>query len=335
MDDKRQIAIVGPGNIGKATGLAMIQHGLGDVVFWGRDEDKLRGTKLELMSCVDGDEDFDVCVSTNPAIIAGSDVVVVTSGKPRTGNMTRADLIKENAPIIEKVGAVIAQHAPDALVILVTNPLDAMVELMNRTSGLPENKIIGMAGILDSRRFRGLLAEELGVRPHEVEGIVIGQHSDSMVPLFSSATLRGRRLDDLVAAGKMSRERLDGVKTNVASTGATILRLNGMTAYLSPAACATDIAESYLTGKAREFPASVRPRGVYGLDGDISIGVPVIVNEEGVTPFEIPLSPDEKAAFERSVADQVKQNQALDEFLSWRSLSLEDVPGEEPPFQPA
>lgn len=335
MEERKQIAVIGPGNIGKATGLAVIQRGLGDLVFWGRDEQKLRGTKLELMSCIDGDADIDVCVSTDPVIIAGSDVVIVTSGKPRTAGMTRADLIRENAPIIEKVGSMIRQQAPDALVILVTNPLDAMVELMNRTSGLPENKIIGMAGILDSRRFRGLLAEELGARSHEVGGIVIGQHSDSMVPLFSRATYRGEKLPDLVASGKLSPEKLEALKQNVATTGATILKFNGMSAYFSPGACATDIAESYLTGKERQFPASVRPRGVYGVDGEVSIGVPVIVNGEGVTPFEVPITAEERAAFDKSVADQITQNKALEGFIPAPGHNRPEKQDSPAPMEPA
>lgn len=331
MSQHNQIAIIGPGNIGKATGLALIQRGLGDIAFWGRDEHKLRGAKLELMSCVDGDHDIDIRVSTNPEIIRGADVVVVTSGKPRTAGMTRADLIRENAPIIKKMGEMVREQAPDALVILVTNPLDAMVELMNRISGFPEHKIIGMAGILDSRRFRGLLAEELGARSHEVSGIVVGQHSDSMVPLFSRATYKGRSILDLVRQGQLSAEKIERVRQSLASTGATILKYNGVSAYFSPGACVTDIADSYLKNKERQFTASVRPCGIYGLNGEISIGVPVTVNAQGVKPFEVPLSPEERAAFEKSVADQITQNKALDEFTLRPKISK----AAPEPFEPA
>lgn len=331
MSEHNQIAIIGPGNIGKATGLALIQRGLGDIAFWGRDEQKLRGAKLELMSCVDGDHDIDIRVSTSPEIIRGADVVVVTSGKPRTAGMGRADLIRENAPIIKNVGAMVREQAPDALVILVTNPLDAMVELMNRTSGLPEDKIIGMAGILDSRRFRGLLAEQLGARSHEVSGIVVGQHSDSMVPLFSRATYKAQNILDMVRDGQFSAEKIERVRQSLASTGATILKYNGVSAYFSPAACVTDIAESYLRNKERQFTASVRPLGVYGVDGEISIGVPVIANAQGVKPFEVPLSPEERLAFEKSVADQMIQNKALDEFSSGPKIAK----AEPEPFEPA
>lgn len=331
MSEHNQIAIIGPGNISKATGLALIQRGLGDIVFWGRDEQKLRGAKLELMSCVDGDHDIDIRVSTSAEIIRRADIVVVTAGKPRTAGMTRADLIRENAPIIKNVGEMVREHAADALVILVTNPLDAMVELMNRTSGLPEHKIIGMAGILDSRRFRGLLAEELGARSHEVSGIVVGQHSDSMVPLFSRATYKGRNILDMVKDGQLSAAKIENVRQSLASIGATILKYNGVSAYFSPGACVTDIAESYLRNKERQFTASVRPCGIYGLNGEISIGVPVTVNAQGAKPFEVPLSPEEWAAFEKSVADQMIQNKALDEFSSGPEIAK----AQPEPFEPA
>ncbi len=311
----KKISIIGPGNIGKSIGMACISKDLGDIAYLGRSAERLRGTVLELKPCIDGDQDITISTSTNPAILAGSDVVVITAGKPRTSDMTREDLIRVNTPIIRKCAQDISEHAPDAFVILVTNPLDSMVELMNRVSSVPSNKIMGMAGILDSRRFRAFLGEDFdNARPNEVKGYVIGQHGAKMVPLFSQATIKGRSLQEMLENGEITQERIEEIRKSTLGAGSSVIKFNGSSAYISPASCAATMIESLLVeGRERTMTASVHlQEDFHGVQG-VSIGVPVILSQGGVSQIsDLSLTADEHEAFLDAANDQMQQNQALD-----------------------
>jgi malate dehydrogenase len=232
----------------------------------------------------------------------GSDVIIVTAGVPRKPGMSRDDLISINSGIIKTVAENIKAHAPNAFVIVITNPLDAMVEVMQRVSGLPAQKVVGMAGVLDSARFRHFLADEFKVSVQDVSAFVLGGHGDTMVPLTRYSTVAGIPLPDLVAMGWTTQDRLDKIVQRTRDGGAEIVNLlKTGSAFYAPAESAIAMAESYLKDKKRVLPCAAKLNGEYGVKG-LYIGVPVVIGSAGVEKIiEIKLNPDEQKMFDHSV----------------------------------
>ena len=235
--------------------------------------------------------------------IAGADVVIVTAGVPRKPGMSRDDLLGINLKVMEQVGAGLKQYAPNAFVICITNPLDAMVWALQKSSGLPKNKVVGMAGVLDSARFRYFLAEELGVSVRDVHAMTLGGHGDDMVPLVRYATVGGVPLPDLVKMGWLKQERLDEiVKRTRGGGGEIVALLKTGSAFYAPAASAISMAESYLRDQKRVLPCAAHLNGEYGVK-DMYVGVPVMIGSNGVERIvEVIFDENEKAMFEKSVA---------------------------------
>jgi malate dehydrogenase len=231
------------------------------------------------------------------------DVVIVTAGVPRKPGMSRDDLLEINLKVMEQVGAGIAKYAPNAFVICITNPLDAMVWALQKFSGLPTNRIVGMAGVLDSARFRFFLAEALGVSVEDVTAFVLGGHGDSMVPLARYSTVAGIPLPDIVKMGWLDKDKLEAIIQRTRDGGAEIVGLlKTGSAFYAPAMSAIEMAESYLKDKKRVLPAAAYLKGEYGVKGTY-VGVPVIIGAGGVERVvEITLSSSEQKAFDKSVA---------------------------------
>jgi malate dehydrogenase len=237
------------------------------------------------------------------AAIKDADVVIVTAGFPRTPGMSRDDLIGKNAGVIATVAEGIKTNCPNAFVICITNPLDAMVWVMKEKSGLPANKVVGMAGVLDSSRFRLFLAQEFGVSVEDVTAFVLGGHGDTMVPLVRYSTVAGIPLPDLVKMGWTSQSRLDAIVDRTRNGGAEIVNLlKTGSAFYAPAASAIAMAESYLKDKKRVLPCAAHLNGQYGLK-DLYVGVPCVIGAGGVEKvLEFPMDDAEKAMFAKSVA---------------------------------
>ncbi len=234
--------------------------------------------------------------------IAGADVVIVTAGVPRKPGMSRDDLLDINLKVMESVGKGIKEHAPDALVICITNPLDAMVWALQKACGLPKNKVIGMAGVLDSARFRYFLAEEFNVSVEDVTAFVLGGHGDEMVPSVRYSTVAGIPLPDLIKMGWTTQARLDAIVQRTRDGGGEIVALLGNgSAFYAPASSAIAMAESYRKDKKRVLPCAALLKGEYGVKG-IYVGVPVVIGANGVEKIvEIELDATEKEMFAKSV----------------------------------
>ena len=299
-----KIALIGAGQIGGTLALLAGLKELGDVVLFDVVEGMPAGKGLDLAesSPVEG---FNALITggSDYAAIEGADVVIVTAGVPRKPGMSRDDLISINAGVVKSVGENIKRYAPDAFVIVITNPLDAMVWAMQKVTGLPPNKVVGMAGVLDSARFRWFLAEEFKVSVEDVTAFVLGGHGDSMVPLIRYSTVAGIPLPDLVRMGWTTQERLDKIVQRTRDGGAEIVNLlKTGSAFYAPAASAIAMAESYLKDQKRVLPCAAHLSGQYGVK-DLYVGVPVVIGAGGVERIvEIELSGDDRAAFDKSVA---------------------------------
>ena len=300
---RRKIALIGAGQIGGTLALLAAQKELGDIVLVDIAEGVPAGKALDLSQAgpVEG-YNAEMTGSSDYAAIAGSDVVIVTAGIARKPGMSRDDLIAINAGVIKTVGEAIRNHCPDAFVIVITNPLDAMVWAMQKVSGLAPNKVVGMAGILDSARFRTFLADELKVSIEDVTAFVLGGHGDSMVPLVRYSTVAGIPLPDLVKLGWTTKEKLDAIVQRTRDGGAEVVALlKTGSAFYAPAASAIQMAESYLKDQRRLLPCAAHLDGEYGVN-DLYVGVPVIIGAGGVEKIvEIELDGEEKAQFDRSV----------------------------------
>jgi malate dehydrogenase len=300
---RNKIALIGAGQIGGTLALLVGLKELGDVVLFDIVEGIPQGKALDLVeaSPVEG---FDTQMrGTNDyAAIAGADVVIVTAGVPRKPGMSRDDLIGINAKVVNTVGAAIKQHCPNAFVITITNPLDVMVWVMREASGLPHQRVVGMAGVLDSARFRYFLAEEFKVSVEDVTAFVLGGHGDSMVPLARYSTVAGIPLPDLVKMGWTTQERLDKIIQRTRDGGGEIVNLlKTGSAFYAPASSAIAMAESYLRDKRRVLPCAAWLTGQYGVK-DLYVGVPAVIGAKGIERIvEISLNPEEKAAFDKSV----------------------------------
>ena len=304
---RKKIALIGAGNIGGTLAHLAAQKELGDVVLFDIAEGVPQGKALDLAQCgpVEG---FDAKVTgTNDyADIAGADVIIVTAGVPRKPGMSRDDLLGINLKVMKAVGEGIKANAPDAFVICITNPLDAMVWALREFSGLPHNKVVGMAGVLDSARFSTFLAEEFGVSVRDVSSFVLGGHGDTMVPVVEYSTIKGIPIPDLLKMGKSSQERIDAIVKRTAGGGGEIVAMLKTSAYYAPAASAIAMAESYLGDQKRILPCASYVDGKYGLDG-LYVGVPALIGAGGVEEIiEITLDDKAKAGLQVSV-DAVKE----------------------------
>jgi malate dehydrogenase len=301
---RNKIALIGSGMIGGTLAHMIGLKDLGDVVLFDIAEGIPQGKGLDIAqsSPVDG---FDSRLTgvNDYAGIEGADVCIVTAGVPRKPGMSRDDLLGINLKVMEQVGAGLKKYAPKAFVICITNPLDAMVWALQKFSGLPKNMVVGMAGVLDSARFRYFLAQEFNVSVEDVTGFVLGGHGDTMVPLARYSTVGGIPLPDLVKMGWCTKERLEEIIQRTRDGGAEIVGLlKTGSAYYAPAASAILMAESFLKDKKRVLPAAAHLTGQYGVK-DMYVGVPTIIGAGGIERIiEVDLNSAEKAAFDKSVA---------------------------------
>lgn len=301
---RKKIALIGAGHIGGTLAHLAGLKELGDIVLFDIVSGVPQGKALDLAqaSPVAG---FDAVLSgaDDYSAIAGADVVIVTAGVPRQPGMSRDDLLNVNLGVIGKVGAGVKQYAPNAFVICITNPLDVMVWALQKTSGLPTNRVVGMAGVLDSSRFRYFLAEEFNVSVEDVSAFVLGGHGDEMVPSVRYSTVAGVPLPDLVAMGWTTQARIDAIVDRTRKGGGEIVGLlKTGSAFYAPATAAIAMAESYLRDKRRVLPCAAFLSGEYGVK-DLYVGVPAIIGAAGVERvMEIKLDATERAMFDKSVA---------------------------------
>ncbi len=300
---RNKIALVGAGNIGGTLAHLVGLKELGDVVLFDIVEGIPEGKALDLAQsgAVEG---FDVALAGTQkyAALKGADVVIVTAGVARKPGMSRDDLLGINVKVMQQVGAGIKRYCPKAFVICITNPLDAMVWVLQQASGLPTSKVVGMAGVLDSARFRHFLAEEMGVSMEDVTAFVLGGHGDTMVPMVRYTTVAGIALPDLVKMGWITQSRLNEIVERTRNGGAEIVGLlKAGSAYYAPASSAIAMAESYLKDKKRVLPCAAYLNGQYGVKG-LYVGVPVVIGAGGVERvIELKLSAAEQKMLDKSV----------------------------------
>lgn len=301
---RAKIALIGAGQIGGTLAHLIGLKQLGDVVLVDITDGVPQGKALDIaQSAPLHGFDASFTGASNYAAIEGADVCIVTAGIPRKPGMSRDDLIDVNLKVMEQVGAALAKYAPDAFVVCITNPLDAMVWALQRYSGLPNGKIVGMAGVLDSTRFRSFLAAELNVSVEDVFAFVLGGHGDSMVPLTRYSAVGGIPLPDVVKMGWMTASQLNAIVARVRDGGAELVGLlKTGSAFYAPAAAAIEMVESYLKDKRRLLPASVYLEGQYGVEGCF-VGVPAVIGAGGVEKvIEINFNRAERDLFAKSVA---------------------------------
>ena len=297
---KQKVAVIGAGNVGASAALYIAERGLADVTLIDIVEGLPQGKSLDLQQAaplwhkgarLEGANDL--------AAVAGADVIVMTAGFPRKPGMSRTDLLKANADIVRPAAAAVKQHAPNATVVVVTNPLDVMAYLFWKVSGLPKQHVVGMAGILDSARLRAFIALELGVSGADVQAMVLGGHGDSMVPLPRFTTVAGIPITELIPAARIAE-----IAQRTRDGGAEIVKLlKTGSAYYAPAMSAVGMVEALLTDQKRIVPCSVLLEGQYGMK-DLFIGVPVVLGGKGVEKIiELKLGAEELAALQKSGQD--------------------------------
>jgi malate dehydrogenase len=301
---RKKIALIGSGNIGGTLAHLCALKELGDVVMFdiseglpqGKSLDLVQSTAIDAVNCsLKGANDY--------ADIEGADVVIVTAGVPRKPGMSRDDLIEINAKVMKSVGEGIKKYAPNAFVVCITNPLDVMVWALREVSGLPHHMVVGMAGVLDSARFRLFLAEEFGVSVEDVTAFVLGGHGDTMVPLVRYSTVAGIPLPDLVKMGWTTQEKLDAMVQRTRDGGAEIVGLlKTGSAFYAPAAAGVQMAESFLKDQKRVLTCAAHvTAGKFGQKDDIYVGVPVVIGAGGVERIvEIELNAEDQAGFDKS-----------------------------------
>ena len=300
---KKKITLVGAGQIGGTLAHLIALKGLADVVLFDVAAGIAKGKALDIAqsSPVSG---FDVSLSgtDNYDDTKNSDVIIITAGVPRKPGMTRDDLLGINLKIIKQVAEGIKKTSPNAFVICITNPLDVIVMALQKYSGLPKNKVVGMAGILDSSRFIYFLSEELKVPVQKIKSFVLGGHGDSMVAMLESTEVEGKKINELLKEGKLSNERLEQIVERTKKGGAEIVKyLEKGSAFYAPAASGVEMAESYLKDQKKQLPCAVYLNGEYGTK-DIYAGVPVIIGSKGVEKIiEIELTNEERENFNKSV----------------------------------
>ena len=301
---RKKIALIGAGQIGGTLALLAGMKELGDIILFDVVEGIPQGKALDLVEASPV-EDFDARIAgTNSyEAIDGADVIIVTAGVPRKPGMSRDDLLGINLKVMAQVGAGIRKYAPKAFVICITNPLDAMVWALQTACGLPKNMVVGMAGVLDSARFRYFLADEFKVSIEDVTAFVLGGHGDTMVSLVRYSTVAGIPLPDLVKLGWTTDARVEAILQRTRDGGAEIVNLlKTGSAFYAPAAAAIAMAESYLKDKKRVLPCAAYLNGEYGVKG-LYVGVPVVIGAKGAERVvEIELNKDEQAMFDKSVS---------------------------------
>ena len=311
---RNKISLVGAGNIGGTLALLAGLKQLGDVTMFDIAEGIPQGKALDIAqaSPIEG---FDAVLagSNDYSALADSDVVIVTAGVARKPGMSRDDLIGINTKVMQQVGAGIRDNCPDAFVICITNPLDVMVGVLQQASGLPTARVVGMAGVLDSARFRYFLAEEFNVSVEDVTAFVLGGHGDTMVPLVRYSTVAGIPVPDLIEMGWSTADRIAEIVQRTRDGGAEIVGLlKTGSAFYAPASSAIEMAEAYLLDKKRVLPCAAHVDGAYGLEG-LYVGVPVVLGAGGVERIvEIALDDEEKAMFDHSVAAVRALNEVVD-----------------------
>jgi len=300
---RNKIALVGAGNIGGTLALLAGLKELGDVVLFDIVDGVPQGKALDLAEStpVEG-YDAKFAGASSYAAIKGADVVIVTAGVARKPGMSRDDLLAINIKVMNAVGEGIKKNCPNAFVICITNPLDAMVWVLQQASGLPAHKVVGMAGVLDSARFRYFLAEEMDVSVEDVTAFVLGGHGDTMVPMVRHSTVAGIPLPDLIKMGWISKQRLDEIVQRTRDGGAEIVGLlKTGSAFYAPASSAILMAESYLKDKKRVLPCAAYLTGQYGVK-DMYVGVPAVLGAKGVERIvELELTKTEKSMLAKSV----------------------------------
>lgn len=300
---KNKIVLLGSGNIGGTLAHLIATKELGDVVLFDIAEGIPQGKALDILqsnsvegSCVKltGSNDYND--------LKDADVIIVTAGIPRKPGMSRDDLVSINTEVMKSAGKAIKEYAPNAFVIVITNPLDAMVWVMREVTGFSHNKVVGMAGVLDSARLSCFLAEEFNVAVKDVNSFVLGGHGDSMVPLIRYSTVAGIPIPDLIKMGWSTKERIDNIVQRTRDGGAEIVALlKTGSAFYAPAVSAVAMAESYLKDQRRVLPCAVNLSGEYGVS-DVYVGVPAVIGANGVEKIiEIELNAEEKEAFDKSV----------------------------------
>jgi malate dehydrogenase len=302
---RKKIALIGGGQVGQILAMLASQKEFGDVVILDVPavENPIKGKALDLMEMAPhGNYDANIVGTSNYKDIEGADVVIVTAGKPREAGMTREDLLNVNIKIISEVADGVKKHAPKAFCIIVTNPLDAMVYVFHKVTGFPKNQVVGMAGALDTARWRAFIAMELGVSVADVAGTVMGGHGPDMVPLPRLTTIGGVPLNEIA-----TKEQIDKLVTRTREAGTEIVKLFGKgSAFFSPAWSAISMAESYLKDKRRIVPCAALCEGEYGING-LFVGVPALISANGVERiYEIKLTDEEKAMLAKTVAGVTK-----------------------------
>ncbi|WP_324743384.1 malate dehydrogenase [Tsuneonella sp. CC-YZS046] len=305
---RKKIALIGAGNIGGTLAHLAAQKELGDIVLFDVVEGVPQGKALDLSQCgpIEG-FDANITGTNDYKDIAGADVIIVTAGVARKPGMSRDDLLGINLKVMKSVGEGIKENAPDAFVICITNPLDAMVWALREFSGLPHNKVVGMAGVLDSARFSTFLAWEFGVSIRDVNTFVLGGHGDTMVPVVRYSTVNGIPVPDLIKMGLSTQEKIDAIVQRTRSGGGEIVGLlKTGSAFYAPATSGIAMAEAYLNDQKRILPCAAYVDGPYGVDG-LYVGVPVQIGANGVEKvIEIELDDADKAGLQVSV-DAVKE----------------------------
>jgi malate dehydrogenase len=305
---RKKIALIGAGMIGGTLAHLAAMREMGDIVLFDIAEGIPEGKALDIAQAGPVD-DFDAKLkgTSDYADIAGADVCIVTAGVARKPGMSRDDLLGINLKVMKAVGEGIKTHAPNAFVICITNPLDAMVWALREFCGLPHERVVGMAGVLDSARFRHFLAEEFQVSVEDVTAFVLGGHGDTMVPIVEYSTVAGIPIPDLIKMGWSTKDKIDAiVKRTRGGGGEIVALLKTGSAYYAPATSAIAMAESYLKDKKRVLPAAAHLTGQYGVD-DLYVGVPVVIGAGGVERIvEIELNPEAQENFTVSV-DAVKE----------------------------
>jgi malate dehydrogenase len=305
---KKKITLIGAGQIGGTLAHLIALKGLADVVLFDVAEGIAKGKALDIAqsSPVEG---FDVSLkgTSDYKDTSNSDVIIITAGVPRKPGMSRDDLLGINLKIIKQVAEGIKKTSPNAFVICITNPLDVIVMALQKYSGLPKNKVVGMAGILDSSRFIYFLSQELKVPVSKIRSFVLGGHGDSMVAMLNSTEVEGKKIKDLVKEGRISQEKLNQIVERTKKGGAEIVKyLEKGSAFYAPASSGVEMAESYLLNLKKQLPCAVHLNGEYGVK-DLYAGVPVIIGKNGVEKIvELNLSESEKMDFNKSI-DSVKE----------------------------
>ena len=314
---RKKIALIGAGNIGGTLAHLALLHSLGDVVLFDIAEGVPQGKALDLgQTCPITLTDLNVIGSNDYRDIKDADVVIVTAGVPRKPGMSRDDLLDINAKVMQSVGQGIKNNCPGAFVICITNPLDIMVRMLQHYAGIADNKIVGMAGVLDSARFRTFLAWEFGVSVNQVQAYVMGGHGDTMVPLTAMSNIAGVSLAKLLETKQISSERLQAIIERTRKGGGEIVGLlKTGSAFYAPATAGIQMAESYLFDKGMILPCAAKiTQGMYGVDEAIFVGVPTKITAQGATPLEVEITSAERKKLQLSI-DAVKElNAAANQY---------------------